>query len=338
MVFVKKYFGGLYLFIILFKFKYTMLEDILIAGAGISGLSVATVLTEAGYKVKIISSSFSPNITSDRAAAFWFPYHISHQLKCISWCLESYQMYEQLSHFPSSGISMVKLIKVLRSGVEEEEPVWKQFMPVGSCREIDKNDYPVGDYAACYEILVPLIETQIFLPYLQNKLMENGVTFEERKIEDLHLLAAESRILVNCTGLGSRDLCGDTQLIPVKGQVALLAPVNDMDIFLDNEKPLYIVPRRDAIIVGGTYEENIFTEMTDENTIEKIIQNAYEVFPSLKNQQLLGSWAGLRPYRREVRVEREPNTNIIHNYGHGGSGFTLSFGSAGVVKKIIEAL
>lgn len=313
-----------------------MQEDIFIVGAGISGLSVATVLTEAGYKVKIISSSFSPNITSDRAAAFWFPYHISHQKKCISWCQESYQMYEQLSHFPSSGISMVKLIKVLRNGVEEEEPVWKQFMPAGSCKEMEKKDYPEGDYIICYEIIVPLIETQIFLPYLKNKLMENGVVFEELKITNLEKLAAESRILVNCTGLGSRELCGDTKLIPVKGQVALLSPVKNMDIFLDNEKPLYIVPRRDAIIVGGTYEENIFTDTTDDNAIEKILKNAYEVFPTLRDQERLGSWAGLRPYRAEVRVERESNTNIIHNYGHGGSGFTLSFGSAGVVKKIID--
>ncbi|MFZ1799388.1 MAG: FAD-dependent oxidoreductase [Chitinophagaceae bacterium] len=100
-----------------------MNEDILIAGAGISGLSVATLLTEAGYKVKIVSSSISPNITSDKAAAFWFPYHISHQKKCISWCLESYQKYEKLSHIPSSGISMTKLINVLRTNVNETEPV-----------------------------------------------------------------------------------------------------------------------------------------------------------------------------------------------------------------------
>lgn len=313
-----------------------MNEDILIAGAGISGLSVATLLTEAGYKVKIVSSSSSPNITSDKAAAFWFPYHISHQKKCISWCLESYQNYEKLSHIPSSGISMTKLIKVLRIGIGEAEPVWKLFMPEGSCKEMDKNNFPRGDYLTCYEIIVPLIETQIFLHYLKNNLVENGVEFETRKINDLVSISAEAKIVVNCTGLGSRELCNDAQLIPVKGQVALLSPIQEMDIFLDNEKPLYIVPRRDAIIVGGTYEENIFTETTDENVLENILQNAYEVFPFLKNQHSLGSWAGLRPFRREVRVEREPGTNIIHNYGHGGSGFTLAFGSAGIVKNIID--
>ncbi|MFZ1799387.1 MAG: FAD-dependent oxidoreductase [Chitinophagaceae bacterium] len=209
-------------------------------------------------------------------------------------------------------------------------------MPEGSCKEMDKNNFPPGNYLACYEIIVPLIETQIFLPYLKNNLVENGVEFETRKINDLVSLSAEAKIVVNCTGLGSKQLCNDAQLIPVKGQVALLSPIKEMDIFLDNEKPLYIVPRRDAIIIGGTYEENVFTETTDEKVLENILQNAYEVFPSLKNQQQLASWAGLRPYRREVRVERESGTNIIHNYGHGGSGFTLAFGSAGVVKNIID--
>jgi len=111
-----------------------------------------------------------------------------------------------------------------------------------------------------------------------------------------------------------------------------------MPIYLDNEKPLYIVPRKDAIIVGGTYEEKVKTEITEPSTIQRILNNAYEVFPALKQQQVIGSWAGLRPYRPEVRVEQEKVTNIIHNYGHGGSGFTLSFGCAEEVAKIVEKM
>ena len=53
---------------------------------------------------------------------------------------------------------------------------------------------------------------------------------------------------------------------------------------------------------------------------------------------MIGSWAGLRPYRSEVRVEREEGTNIIHNYGHGGSGFTLSFGCAEEVANIVDSI
>jgi D-amino-acid oxidase len=124
----------------------------------------------------------------------------------------------------------------------------------------------------------------------------------------------------------------------VRGQVALLAPRNNLPIYLDNEKPLYVVPRKDAIIVGGTYEERVETETTEPAAIERILKNAFEVFPELKQQEVIGSWAGLRPYRPEVRVEHEKETNVIHNYGHGGSGFTLSFGCAQEVANIVEKI
>ncbi|MBS1730987.1 MAG: FAD-binding oxidoreductase [Bacteroidetes bacterium] len=313
-----------------------MSEDIFIAGSGISGLSVATYLVNAGYKVSIISSSYSPNTTSDKAAAFWFPYHISHQKECIPWCIESYWEYQKLSFNLHSGISMRKLIKVEYENVEDAKHDWQFFLPEGIYPKIIKDNHRFGEHTYSYEVMVPLIETQVFLPWLKDQLIKKGVLFERRRINSLQELSAKAKIVVNCTGLQSRVLCHDSQLIPVKGQVALLTPNNETDIFLDNEKPLYIVPRRDAIIIGGTYEENIFSQKTEENVLEEMLKKAFNVFPALQKQQFLGGWAGLRPYRHQVRVEHEPGTNIIHNYGHGGSGYTLAFGSAAVVKKIID--
>jgi D-amino-acid oxidase len=118
--------------------------------------------------------------------------------------------------------------------------------------------------------------------------------------------------------------------------VALLSPASGLPIYLDNEKILYVVPRKDAIIVGGTYEENVAEEITEQDAINKILANAYEAMPSLKQQQVTGSWAGLRPYRKEVRLESDADTKIIHNYGHGGSGFTLAFGCAQNVVDLID--
>jgi glycine/D-amino acid oxidase-like deaminating enzyme len=157
------------------------------------------------------------------------------------------------------------------------------------------------------------METQIFLPYLQKQLSEKGVKFIEREIKSFDELTNDHDIVINCSALGSRKLCNDESIIPVRGQVGLLTPKNNMPIYLDNEKPLYVVPRKDAIIVGGTYEERVETEITEPATIERILSNAYEVFPELKQQRVIGSWAGLRPYRPEVRVEHEEGTNIIHN-------------------------
>ncbi len=311
------------------------MKNVAIVGAGISGLSCAYALTKHPHNITIFAKAFPPNTTSNRAAAFWFPYHIRNDKRGIKWCQKSYDVYRQLSNNNETGISMHQLIKVLRENVEDEEPVWIEFMPEGSYRLMQKDELK-NIYQSGYDITVPLIETQIFLPYLYRQLEENLVRFEQKEIEDLNDLAKEFDVVINCSALGSRKLCNDLSVIPVRGQVALLEPKNDLPIFLDNEKPLYVVPRQDSIIVGGTYEQNVFAETTEPSTIERILTNAYEVFPELEKQKVLGSWAGLRPYRPELRVEREGN--IIHNYGHGGSGFTLAFGCAEEVENLVNEI
>lgn len=310
---------------------------IAIIGAGISGMSTAYLLMQKNHRITIYAKAFSPNITSDRAAAFWFPYHIRNDRRGIRWCLASYEYYTELAEQKKSGISMHKLIKVVRKGVEEEDPVWIDFMPKGSYRIMHSNELSYG-IAQGYEVKVPLMETQIFLPYLQQQLQQNGIQFIKKEIKNLNELVTDYDIVINCSALGSQKLCNDKSVIPVRGQVGLLAPKNNLPIYLDNEKQLYIVPRKDAIIIGGTYEERVESEITEPLTIERLLNNAYEVFPELKQQQAIGSWAGLRPYRPEVRVEHEEGTNTIHNYGHGGSGFTLSFGCAEEVANIVDKL
>jgi D-amino-acid oxidase len=314
-----------------------MSKNIAIIGAGISGMSTAFLLTQKNHRITVYAKAFSPNITSNRAAAFWFPYHIRNDRRGIGWCQISYEAYKKLSCKKETGISMYKLIKVIRKGVEEEEPVWIEFMPENSYRIMREDELPTG-IAKAYDVQVPLMETQIFLPYLQQQLSESGVKFIQKEIKDFSELTNNFDLVINCSALGARELCKDESIIPVRGQVALLSPRNNLPIYLDNEKPLYVVPRKDAIIVGGTYEERIAAETTEPATIERILKNAYEVFPELKQQEIIGSWAGLRPYRAEVRLEQEKGRNIIHNYGHGGSGFTLSFGCAEEVVSIVERI
>ncbi|MEO6719553.1 MAG: FAD-dependent oxidoreductase [Ferruginibacter sp.] len=313
-----------------------MIKNIAIAGAGISGMSTAFVLKEKGYRVTIYARAFSPNITSNKAAAFWFPYHIRNDKRGIGWCNTSYRYYLDFANDPTTGIGLQKLIKVLRTGVPEEEPIWREFMPGGSYSVIPGSSLAPGIEKA-YDIQVPLIETQIFLPWLQQQLEQRGVVFIEQELQEFDALCGEYDLVINCTGLGSKILCKDESMLPIKGQVALLEPGTDLPIYLDNEKPLYIVPRKDAIIIGGTFEEGLDTEATEPETIERLLRNAYEVFPELKGKQVIGSWAGVRPYRSDVRVEQEPGRNLIHNYGHGGSGFTLAFGCAESVGAIVAS-
>lgn len=311
-----------------------MNKKIAIIGAGISGLSCAYLLSEKNYSVTVFAKEFSPNITSNRAAAFWFPYHVRNDKRAIKWSKESYAFYKKLADDSLTGISMKQLIKAIPEKAVEEDTSWMEFIPEGECETLPEEKLKPGIIRA-YTVFVPLIETQIFLPYLQNIFKKRGVAFENRSITDFDELPGFD-IIINCTGLGARNLCNDESVIPVRGQVALLETQTDLPIYLDNDTPLYIVPRKDAMIVGGTYEANIYEEITEPETIEHILNTAYKFFPELQQKKIIGSWAGLRPFRPQVRVEHEAGTNIIHNYGHAGSGFTLSFGCADEVVHLLE--
>lgn len=311
-------------------------KKIAVIGAGISGLSSTYKLMEAGHTVTVFAKQFSPNTTSNKAAAFWFPFHVRNDQRAIDWSNESYGFYKSLANNPATGISIKKLVKMIRNEVTPEEPVWLDFLPKGTCRFMHVNELKPG-YGTGYEIDVPLIETQIFLPYLQNLLTQKGVNLIEKEVRSFDELANDFHVVINCSGLGSRELCNDESLVPVRGQVALLEPKEDFKLYIDNESSMYVVPRKDAIIVGGTYQQQVFEEVTVPSDIENILAKAFDVFPELKSQTVIGNWAGLRPFRDKVMLEHETGKNIIHNYGHGGSGFTLSFGCAEEVKNLVQS-
>src|SRR3954471_2894083 len=98
-------------------FKIAM-GKIAIIGAGISGMSTAFLLMRKNHLITVYAKAFSPNITSDRAAAFWFPYHIRKDKRGIQWCRTSYEYYTKLAGQKETGISLYQLIKVVRKGVD----------------------------------------------------------------------------------------------------------------------------------------------------------------------------------------------------------------------------
>ena len=303
-----------------------------VVGAGISGLSTAYTLARHGHQVTVMAKDFYPSIVSNKAAAFWFPYNIRNDKRAIDWGIKSYTFFEEQSANEDTGISMIKIIKAVKV-TSLDETNWLDFMPKKSVKELPTDQLPTN-YLKGYEAIVPLIETQIFLPWLTAQVVKLGATIIEAEVNNFHLLLEKFDVVINCTALGARDLCNDKTVIPIRGQVVLLEPNVVDSIFIDNQSPTYIVPRKDATIIGGTYEENIFEANTVEETLNEILRKAIVISPELAGKKVIGNWAGLRPYRPEVRLEKEGN--IIHNYGHGGSGYTLSFGCAEEVNKMVS--
>lgn len=299
------------------------MKTVIVIGCGISGLATALELVARNFDVVIYADRLPPHTTSDRAAAFWSPYYAGGH-RVVQWAQVSYRHYERLAADPRCGVRMTRL---RRFGKNDSRacPDWAAALPEGRAKSLPASALPPG-YDEGYELLVPIIETHIFLPHLMNRFTAAGGRIVRRRVSGLNALEAEADLLVNCTGLGALALTADDQMIPVKGQVVQLDLRPDVPILLDEQQPTYLVPRSDGLIVGGTREEGVFDEHTDEQTLTDILRRAERFLPQVATARRLGQWAGLRPYRSTVRVER--CGRIIHNYGHGGSGFTLAWGCA----------
>jgi D-amino-acid oxidase len=146
--------------------------------------------------------------------------------------------------------------------------------------------------------------------------------------------------VVNCTGLGARELVGDQTLTPVRGQVLVVRQFGLTEWLLDQSDPrqlVYIVPRTDTVLLGGTAEDGEEDLAVRPETAAAILSRCTELLPELRSARVLAHRVGLRPARPAVRLETEhlEAGPVVHCYGHGGAGVTLAYGCAeDVVRQI----
>ncbi|KAL2868101.1 FAD-dependent oxidoreductase [Aspergillus lucknowensis] len=222
-----------------------------------------------------------------------------------------------------------------------------------------------------FEALSPVIDTDVCMSWLTTLVQKKGATLKTQSITgDLFTQESDLRVrfkadaIVNATGLGASDLASDKTCYPIRG--ALLRFINDGSDFPKLETAMvipagmdtpgsrpseivFLVPRNDNILVmGGIAEANEWElDLSLESPIIQRMRARCESFlPVLKNARLDPEYPlaqGLRPFRgQNVRVERELRlhgrvpSRIVHNYGHGGAGWSLSFGCAGDVLDLVE--
>ena len=302
-----------------------MEKNSLVVGAGVNGLSTGICLLEDGWDVTICSEKFSPNTTSDIAAALWYPFLSAPVEKTNVWGSRTYDTLKLFAGEKDAGIEMTKTFEYFRS--TQPDPVWKST--VDNFERITKN-LP-SDYVECFSFLTQIIEMPIYLKWLMNRYKLLGGQVEKGKIDDLSKISNKYSIIVNCTGLSSGELCNDSEVYPVRGQIIRIKPLLG-EMHLDQQIPTlaYIVPRSNDMVLGGVAQEgNWSLEPTVEDR-DFILEKCSSIIPDLKSAEIIEDIVGLRPGRTEVRLEKEQisGKTIIHNYGHGGSGVTLSWGCA----------
>jgi D-amino-acid oxidase len=177
---------------------------------------------------------------------------------------------------------------------------------------------------------VPLIETPIYLPWLRRNLR-----IRRRTIRDLAALARDFDVVVNCAGLGARELCGDALLTPGRGVVLKTANPGIARHFatIESDELTYVLSRTNDVVLGGTDDASESRDVPPE-LAAAIYARCAAVEPRLPRQFTIE--VGFRPHRPAVRLERE--RNVIHNYGHGGAGFTVSWGCARDVLRMAKGI
>jgi D-amino-acid oxidase len=149
---------------------------------------------------------------------------------------------------------------------------------------------------------------------------------------------------VNCTGLGARLTAADPTVTPVRGQVLTVEQCGLTDWLVADRSPgelTYVVPRDKDVVVGGTSEPGDWNLAADPATADQILERAAELVPQLRKAKVLRHRVGLRPARPAIRCElvrTRTGEPVIHCYGHGGSGVTLSWGCAHEVFELIHGL
>jgi D-amino-acid oxidase len=325
-----------------------MKKRIAVVGAGVSGLTSAVVLAERGHDLSIFADEINQSTTSGAAAAIWFPYDAEPADKVIPWALETYKVLVDLSRDTLSGVSMIELRHFSRTG-EIQIPNWAHSLGARRLHPSLADLWPIpngaegaGDsFKSGFVMTVPLMDTTIYLDYLRERLTKTGAAIHAGvRFKALEDVDPRFDLVINCTGFGAKTLVHDVDLEPHRGQVAIVPKIDNLScaVVCDDAPLMYAIPRTHDCVLGGTNELSQDLAV-DAASTTRIVAECSRVL-QIDNLRVLAERVGIRPFRKSgVCVERDclrDGRTVIHNYGHGGAGFTLSWGCAREVVSFAE--
>jgi D-amino-acid oxidase len=310
-----------------------------VVGAGVIGLSVAVRLADEGCAVTVVADQAPSDTVSAVAGAIWFPHLIDGTEATIRQLRSARQRFEALADDPETGV-------VLRPGqhVERRPNADRGWTAALDTYELVPDDELPPGATAAVRARLPVIDMSRYLGWLVQRCHDLGVAFATATVTDLDELAGSADAVVVAAGLRSAELLrDDATTVAVRGQVFRLRNPGLTDWLVDDENPagmLYVLPRIDDIVVGGTSERGRSDLTWDEEAGAAILDRAVEAVPELAGLDVLSRAVGLRPARPTLRVETVAGwaVPVIACYGHGGAGVSASWGSADAVADLVDGV
>lgn len=309
-------------------------ERVTVVGAGVIGLSTAIAAQRAGLRVEIISSEEPEETTSYVAAASFKPFDVVDDDLTRNLAAKSWEEFAEIEADPDwTGCG----VRTHRHWEASTGPIERWYSEIVGRGEHHEGEVP-GGFRFGWTYRTFMIEMPTYLPHLFTRFTNQGGKFVKRALRSLEEIDPRTTsVVVNCSGFGARRLVGDEDVVAIKGQVALIPPINHMDYSVSGDG-FYCYPRSKDVILGGTEECDVETRSTDAAVIDLIVRGNTRTLGFRPPIDSVRSAAGIRPFRTSgVRIEAEQlgSLPVVHAYGHGGSGVTLSWGTAETVVSIL---
>lgn len=318
------------------------------------GFSTAVCIAEAlpFCSVTLLAEKFSPDTTSDGAAGILFAAKfpdipLEKQRRWFKDSFDHLLAIAQSQHSPEAGVMLSSGWQIFKEVPADTRPFWSESV-IGFrfMTESELKRFPDHKFGQAFTTIK--CECASYLPWLETRFRKAGGRVEQRKVHSLQELSSSYDIIVNCSGLGSKTLMGDETVYPVRGQVLKVEAPWLQHFIRDGDGKTYIYPGIHSVTVGGTRQEDDWRLHVDEGDTKSILARCSSLEPSLSKARVLSEWVGLRPSRRNPRVEKElvqlqgRSVPVVHNYGHGGWGVTLAWGTAldalGLVRQCLHEM
>ncbi|MDY7106828.1 MAG: FAD-dependent oxidoreductase [Actinomycetota bacterium] len=245
---------------------------------------------------------------------------------------------EKLADEPGTGVRRRRGLFTAR-GTDQAPP--PAFRELPGYRDATGDELPDG-FGLGFWLEVPVVDMTRYLPHLLARLEAAGATVTTRRVGSLGELTGTAPVVVHCAGIGARELAEDPSVEPVWGMHAIVDATGIDTCFHEGppgrDRWVGWVPHGDRLLVGGVAAPGRRDASPDADIAAELVGAAASVEPRLRGRPVRDMNAGLRPSRPSIRVDAEvlDGTLVVHNYGHGGQGVTLSWGCADEVVSLAE--
>jgi D-amino-acid oxidase len=271
----------------------TGVRDCAVLGCGVMGLSTARLLQQRGYSPVIYTKAMPPLTTSNVAGGLWEPVSLfdlprvtpEFRSQFAEASRLAFRRYQSLTG-DGYGVRWLPLYSLSGDGAHQTPPPENPNSDVEGlypeARQLAQREHPFSVPFA-HRRQTMLIEPAIYLNALMRDFLVAGgriVVQEFATARDL--MALHENLIFNCTGLGARTLFNDSELMPIKGQLVFLLPQPEVDYCTIGPVGIYMFPRRDGVLLGGSWERGVENTDIDPATTERILQGNRALFAAMR--------------------------------------------------------